>query len=196
MRRTMIAFLTAVMMLTGCGSKSTAASPAETKPAATAATEKEPESTPEPTAEVSAEPAATPTAEPTAALTAGPAVTEADPEKGTADTDSLITAVKEAVSGAVGEGEEITDVALDGDNLTVFVDLSNADTSKFSAADIALNRLSSITDGILALDDSFTNTWNTVTIDFGDVGSAVLTKDMIKNDGFGKYFDFTDDILK
>ena len=112
------------------------------------------------------------------------------------DADTLVAAVEEAIEGQVGEGEEITGVDFDGSNLTVHVDMSGTDTSIFSAHDIALSRISSITDQILALDDEYYNTWETVTVDFGDVGKAVLDKSIVKDQGFGKFFDFTDDYLK
>ncbi len=121
---------------------------------------------------------------------------EGSEEAGTVDADVLIAAVEEAIEGQVGEGEDITGVEFDGSNLTVYVDMSGADTSFFSAHDIALSRISSITDQILALDDEYYNTWKTVTVDFGDVGKAVLDKSIVKDQGFGKFFDFTDDYLK
>lgn len=122
--------------------------------------------------------------------------TEGNEEAGTVDADTLVTTVEEVIEGQVGKGEAITGVDFDGNNLTVYVDMSGADTSIFTAYDIALSRISSITDQILALGDEYYNTWNTVTVDFGDVGKAVLDKSIVKDEGFGKYFDFTDDYLK
>lgn len=121
---------------------------------------------------------------------------ESDANAGTVSDEELIAKVKEVIAGQVGEGEVITDVAFDGSNLTVYVDMSGADTKMFSARDISLSRISSITDQILDLDDSYTNTWETITVDFGEVGKAELNKGMIKNGGLGKYFEFSDDILK
>ena len=122
---------------------------------------------------------------------------DADESKGTVESDELISAVETAIEGDVDtEHETITGVTFDGSNLTVSVDMSNADTSMLSAADIAEARISSITDSILALDDSYYNTWETVTLDFGSVGTAVLNKDMVKNEGYGRYFDYPIDILK
>ena len=121
---------------------------------------------------------------------------EGSEEAGTVDADTLVAAVEEAIEGQVGEGEEITGVDFDGSNLTVHVDMSGTDTSIFSAHDIALSRISSITDQILALDDEYYNTWETVTVDFGDVGKAGLDKSIVKDQGFGEFFDFTDDYLK
>ena len=119
-----------------------------------------------------------------------------DANAGTVDAESLVEIVKEVIVGQVGSDEKIVDVQFDGSNLTVVVDLSGADTSIISARDIAISRISSITDKILGLDDSFTNTWETITIDFGEIGKAVLDKSMIKNQGYGKFFDYDDSILQ
>lgn len=121
---------------------------------------------------------------------------EADLEAGTVDEKNLITAVKYAIEGQVGEGEKITGVEFDGSNLTVKIDLSNADTSILSTEMIAESRISSITDAILDLNNSYYNTWETVTVDFGSVGKAVLDKSMVKDQGLGRFFDFPADILK
>ena len=115
---------------------------------------------------------------------------EADESAGTVESDELITAVKEAIDGAVGEGEKITDVTFDGTTLTVKVDMSGADTSMFSAAEIAEDRISSITDNILELDDKYYNTWEKVTVDFGNIGAITLDKTDVVNNGYGKYFDY------
>ena len=108
----------------------------------------------------------------------------------------LVSKVKEVIDDAVGENEKITDVVLNDSTLTICVDLSEANTSILSAKDIALMRISSITDEILDLDDNYTNTWETIVIDFGKEGKAQLNKSMIVNSGYGKYFDYTDDILQ
>lgn len=121
---------------------------------------------------------------------------EADPNAGTVDTDTLVTAVKDAVDGEVGANEKITGVSMQEKNLIITVDLSGADTKYLSTRDIALSRISSITDAILELDDSYYNTWETITLDFGSDGTAVLNKGMVKDQGFGKFFDFKDEILK
>lgn len=50
---------------------------------------------------------------------------------------------------------------------------------------------------ILDLDDQYTNTWQTITIDCGSLGKAVFDKSMIVNHGYGNYFDYVDgDLLK
>lgn len=57
-------------------------------------------------------------------------------------------------------------------------------------------RLGLIFNAVLKLDDSIYNSWETITLDFGNVGKAVLDKSMIKDQGYGKFFDFPDSILK
>lgn len=120
---------------------------------------------------------------------------EINPDAGIVSNEDLVNTVREAIGGAIGEGEKITDVRFDGTTLTVSIDLSGA-KSVFSARDIALSRISSITDNILDLEDKYYNTWETITLDFGNEGTAVLDKSLITDQGFGKYFNFSDDILK
>ena len=121
---------------------------------------------------------------------------EANPEAGIVDAEELIATVKEAIDGTVGEGEKIVDVTFGDNNLTVIIDLSGANTSIFTAKDIALSRISSVTDKILGLDDKYYNTWETITLDFGNVGKAILDKSLVTDQGFGKYFNFPDEILR
>ena len=122
---------------------------------------------------------------------------DADPNAGTVEDSELISAVKEAVADQVGEGEMITDVTFDGSNLTVFVDMSGAQTrDSYTVKDLAENRISSITDSILDLDDSYYNTWQTVTVDFGTEGKATLDKSMVVDQGLGRFFDFPSGILE
>lgn len=121
---------------------------------------------------------------------------ETDTNAGIVTKDDLISKVKEVIAGSIGSGEKITNVNFEGKNLTVTVDLSGTDTKLVTSKDIAWVRISSITDSILELDDQYYNTWNSITIDFGKEGKAVLDKGMIKNQGYGKFFDFPNDILK
>ena len=117
-------------------------------------------------------------------------------ETRTVSSSELVSKVKEAIEGSVGNNEQITNVEFDGKNLLINVDISETDTKILSLHDIALSRISSITDSILELDAIYYNTWNTITIDFGKEGKAILNKSFVKNQGFGKFFDFSDDILK
>lgn len=123
---------------------------------------------------------------------------EADPDAGTVESDDLIAAVKEAIDGQVGKGEKITGVSFDGKDLLITVDVSQTDTMNgaFTTKDIAEVRIDSITDAILDLDDSYYNTWETITLDFGSDGKATFNKSQVKDQGLGKYFDHPADVLK
>lgn len=110
-----------------------------------------------------------------------------------ADTDispeSFVNAVEEAIQGAVGSDEYITDVALTGGTLTVSVDLSKADTTILPLEDLAVSRASSITDDFLELEE-YDNLWNKIVIDFGDIGSVSRTSnDIIENEYGMRYFE-------
>ena len=103
--------------------------------------------------------------------------------------DGVEDGVKDAISGAFdSDNEAITDVALKDKDLCVTVDLSKADPSPLTIEDLAISRTSSITDAILELTD-YDSQWNTITVDFGDVGKVVCDKDSIKeNEAGGRYF--------
>ena len=120
---------------------------------------------------------------------------ETNQDAGTVDADDLISAVREAIDGAIGVDEKIVDVSFDGSNLSIAVDLGSPD-AKIPAKYIAISRISSITDNILKLGDKYYNTWETITIDFGNEGKAVLDKSLVTDQGFGKFFNINDDILK
>ena len=38
--------------------------------------------------------------------------------------------------------------------------------------------------------------WETITLDFGSAGKAILDKSLVVDQGLGKFFNFSDDILK
>lgn len=105
--------------------------------------------------------------------------------------ESFVNAVKEAIQGAVGSDEYITDVALTDDTLTISVDLSKADTTIVPLEDLAVARASSITDDFLELEE-YEYLWNEVIIDFGDLGKVKKSKADIIESSYGKYFDITE----
>lgn len=102
-------------------------------------------------------------------------------------TDKFIENVKIILQGAIGENESITDVTLDNEDLCIYVDFSQIDPSPLTLEDIAFARTSSITDEILDLKE-YDSLWNTITVDFGELGHVKNGKDNIKDDGFGPYF--------
>ena len=118
---------------------------------------------------------------------------EVDEDAGMVDADDLISAVRSAIDGSFGADDELQDISFDGKDLKIKVKLGD---SMFEPRDMAIVAISSITDPILDLDDKYYNTWETITIDFGNVGKATMDKSMVKDQGIGKFFDFPDSILK
>lgn len=106
-----------------------------------------------------------------------------------ATTVKFVEDVKTAISGAIdSDNEVIADVALNDKDLCVTVDLSKANPEPLTMEDLAISRTSSITDAILELTD-YDSQWNTITVDFGDVGKVVCDKDSIReNEAGGRYF--------
>lgn len=105
-----------------------------------------------------------------------------------ATTDKFVEDVKTAISGAIdSDNEVIADVALNDKDLCITVDLSKANPEPLTIEDLAFSRTSSITDAILELTD-YDSQWNTITIDFGDIGKITNSKDSIKENEAGRYF--------
>lgn len=104
-------------------------------------------------------------------------------------TDNFIEVVKNTIQGAISsEDESITDVVLKDGDLCISVDLSKVDPAPLTIEDLAISRTGSITDAILTLAD-YDSQWNTITIDFGDIGKIVNKKDDVKENDFGgRYF--------
>lgn len=110
--------------------------------------------------------------------------------------DSFIQEIRSAISGSIGEGESFTDVSLSDGNVCIAVDLSKADTSILSVEDIAVSRASSITDAFLDI-SGFDDLWDTITIDFGDIGKITVGKDQVKTNEYGmRYFDESKFVLE
>lgn len=113
-----------------------------------------------------------------------------------ASPDQFVAEVQASIQGDVGSGETIKEVILDSRKLYVYVDFSQGDFSTFSAADIARSRTSSITDDILAL-DQYDSLWDSIVVDFGSVGYIENSREAIKDEGYGRFFDldssFSDD---
>lgn len=102
--------------------------------------------------------------------------------------DQFVEEVKTAIQGAISsKTEAITDVVLKDGDLCVYVDFSNADPSPLTLEDLALARTSSITDAILELTD-YDSLWETITVDFGEIGHITNNKADVENSGFGRYF--------
>lgn len=122
------------------------------------------------------------TAEPEESQT--PAETKTDD----VSADKFVEDVKTAIQGAISsKTESIQDVVLKDRDLCVYVDFSNADPSPLTLEDLALSRTSSITDAILELKD-YDSLWETITVDFGEVGHITNNKADIQTSGGGRYF--------
>jgi hypothetical protein len=91
----------------------------------------------------------------------------------------------------IGSSDQLTQVRIDGDVLTICVTLgSDSIPDGFTYVDVASSRVSSVTDEILEyaeLDDL----WNAIAFDFPQA-SAFLTKDMVVDSQYGRYFDPVD----
>lgn len=98
-------------------------------------------------------------------------------------SDDFVSDVESIIPNAIGtEGESITTIDLTNRDLHITVDLSGIDTKVLSIEDLALSRASAITDEILELSD-YDNQWDTITIDFGEIGKVVCDKnDVIENE--------------
>lgn len=123
--------------------------------------------------------------------TGTPETTPLNENSGNISPDKFIEDVKNVTQNAIGENESIKDIRFDNADLQIYVDLNQTDTSLLESKDIAFTRTSSITDEILALSE-YESMWNTITVDFGELGCIRNGKDNIKNDGFGPYFSSVD----
>ena len=102
--------------------------------------------------------------------------------------DKFVEDVKAAIQGAISsKTESIQDVVLKDGDLCVYVDFSNEDPSPLTLEDLALSRTGSITDAILELKD-YDSLWETITVDFGEVGHITNNKADIQTSGGGRYF--------
>lgn len=114
--------------------------------------------------------------------------TASDSQTDDVSADKFVEEVKTAIQGAISsKTEAITDIVLENGDLCVYVDFSKADPSPLTLEDLALSRTSSITDAILELKD-YDELWETITIDFGDIGHITNSKADMQNSGFGRYF--------
>lgn len=104
---------------------------------------------------------------------------------------SIANAIKKSTQNYLGEGEKITKVTLNDRILTVYVDLSKADTSILPIHEIAYSRIDGITSKILELDEYY-SLWDSIVLDFGTERTPHLDKSIIIDDPqVGKYFDLS-----
>ena len=121
--------------------------------------------------------------------------TQADSQKSTSNKSDFIKAIKTAIQDAIGENEAITAVTLKNKNVHIVVDLSNADPSPLTIEDLALSRAGSISDSFLDVTD-YDDLWDTVTIDFGNIGKITNNRSDIQINEVGRYFDESKFVLE
>lgn len=110
--------------------------------------------------------------------------------------DEYVSLVKHTINdGNLGEGEHLSDVTLENRHVIITVDFSEKGENALGASDIDLAevRFSDITDAVLEIKD-YDDLWDSMTVDYGaDIGSITKTKDDIKDEGLGRYFDYDED---
>ena len=116
--------------------------------------------------------------------------TEVETTVAVVSADAFISEVKAAIDGAIGEGEAISDVVLNNNDLCVVVDFTNADPAPLTLGDLAWSRASSITDAILTFAE-YDELWETITIDFGETGKVVCNKSDVVSTEYGRYIPST-----
>ena len=104
------------------------------------------------------------------------------------EQNGFVNAVEDASEGSLGTGEKLESITLYNNDLCLAVDLGDISTSALPAEELAYSRVSSLTDAILEL-EKYEHLWNTISVDFGNLGEVVNGKDNIQDDGYGKYFD-------
>lgn len=83
--------------------------------------------------------------------------------------------------------EKLNDVYFSNGKLWVCMDMSSADTSMISIEHLAIHETASFTDLILELNE-YTDLWNTIIIDFGEVGFTNLNKELLEEKSTGGYY--------
>lgn len=101
--------------------------------------------------------------------------------------NKFVEEAKTVTQGSVGENEQITGIEYNNRDLRVYVDLSQATPDPLTYEDLAISRTSSITDQLLTL-KGYLNLWDTITVDFGDIGYIKNPKQNIESNGYGFYF--------
>lgn len=103
------------------------------------------------------------------------------------DKEKFIENIQEAIKGQVGENEFIMDVTLENEDLHIGVDFSKVDPTPLTMKDLAILRTASITEKILEFSE-YDDLWQTIIIDFKDLGYIKNDKQDIKDGEYGRYF--------
>lgn len=112
---------------------------------------------------------------------------ESSTDENTSEDEFLKDTKKAAKAGVNSNNQKIKKVKLKKRDLCIYVDLSNTDPEPLTIEDVAWTLAGSITDEVLELEQYY-SMWDTITVDFGEVGFIKNSKDEIQNDGYGNYF--------
>ena len=116
--------------------------------------------------------------------------TVAEAETATEITEEeYLEQVKKAVADNTGENEIIESITLENRILTIKDDISKVHENlniEIPIEDLAVSNACSITDGILELDTSL---WDTIVIDFKNIGTVTKSTADIVDSEYGKYFE-------
>ena len=103
--------------------------------------------------------------------------------------DVFLNEIKSKLDGQIAnEDESYTNIALNGKNVYIGVDISKVDTGLLTRALLAESRTGSITDAFLNITE-YDDLWDSVTVDFGNTGVVTLYKtDIEVNEYNMRYF--------
>ena len=123
--------------------------------------------------------------------------TEDSSSKNAVSKKQYLKLVKKAVDGSINDTEVIGNITLKKKNLIIPVEITDEAISGHSfqgmspeeAKDlVAVLDVSGITDEVLKIDKKYDVLWKKITVDYGDVGKIVCTKDMIVQNAVSRYF--------
>lgn len=111
-----------------------------------------------------------------------------EPEPLNVSEDEYLKIVEETIDGCIGNNETYGAVTLKDGVLTIPVTMGETygENGTLPIEDVAESLISSITDAILTLDDSY---WDSVIVDFGSIGIFTGMKQDIISSEYGRYFD-------
>lgn len=109
-------------------------------------------------------------------------------------TESDLSDIENCVKINLGENEFLENIILENNDLHIYIDLSKSDPAPLTFEDLAISRTSTITDAILA-NKEYDNSWNTITIDYGEIGYITNSKENIMDNGYGRYFPSAEFVL-
>lgn len=98
------------------------------------------------------------------------------PEDVAPSSDEFLAAAQTAASGALGEGERITDFSLNDGDLNISIDCSGVPHPE-EYDDLYVQVISDqVVEPVLALGEQYDGLWDTMTVDYGQYGKVVKNK--------------------